>query len=105
MINRKMKSPMNPDSWVMIRPIPLQLYLHVTKREESRTSANQPSQSPTAGSAINRDDSNGSQSSNCDEKCVRQKELLSTCMDSQSNKNKSMGSINYHLQRLSRGRK
>ncbi|KAL6195618.1 hypothetical protein ACLB2K_031236 [Fragaria x ananassa] len=43
--------------------------------------------------------------SNCDEKCVRQKELLSTCMDSQSNKNKSMGSINYHLQRLSRGRK
>ncbi|KAM5583702.1 hypothetical protein ABKV19_003531 [Rosa sericea] len=43
--------------------------------------------------------------SNCDEKCVRQKDLLSTCMDSQSKKNKSMGSINYHLQRLSRGRK
>ncbi|XP_007207392.1 uncharacterized protein LOC18774116 isoform X2 [Prunus persica] len=43
---------------------------------------------------------------NNDDKCARQKELLGTCMDSQSNKNrKSMGSINYHLQRLSRGRK
>ncbi|XP_050138288.1 uncharacterized protein LOC126614685 [Malus sylvestris] len=42
----------------------------------------------------------------CDDKCVKQKELLGTCMEAQSNKNrKSMGSINYHLQRLSRGRK
>ncbi|KAG2673505.1 hypothetical protein I3843_09G089000 [Carya illinoinensis] len=41
-----------------------------------------------------------------DDKCVRQKELLSACMDSQtSNKRKSWGSINYHLQRLNRGRK
>ncbi|KAL6275889.1 hypothetical protein ACE6H2_019490 [Prunus campanulata] len=43
---------------------------------------------------------------NNDDKCARQKELLGTCMDAQRNKNrKSMGSINYHLQRLSRGRK
>ncbi|KAE7998877.1 hypothetical protein FH972_003375 [Carpinus fangiana] len=40
------------------------------------------------------------------EKCVRQKELLSACMDTQtSKKRRSMGSINYHLQRLNRGRK
>ncbi|XP_044467731.1 uncharacterized protein LOC123197471 [Mangifera indica] len=41
-----------------------------------------------------------------DEKCVRQKELLSACMDAQTNKKrKPGGSINYQLQRLSRGRK
>ncbi|XP_015583826.1 uncharacterized protein LOC8278155 isoform X1 [Ricinus communis] len=41
-----------------------------------------------------------------DEKCVRQKEQLSACMEAQtSNKRKSLGSINYHLQRLNRGRK
>ncbi|KAI6671117.1 hypothetical protein NL676_006002 [Syzygium grande] len=41
-----------------------------------------------------------------DEKCVRQKELLSACMDAQSGKNRTAwGSINYHLQRLNRGRK
>ncbi|KAL1328381.1 hypothetical protein HN51_038246 [Arachis hypogaea] len=40
------------------------------------------------------------------EVCARQKELLNTCMESQSKKNrKSWGSINYHLQRLNRGRK
>ncbi|KAM3704086.1 hypothetical protein ACJW31_04G148800 [Castanea mollissima] len=43
---------------------------------------------------------------NSNGKCVRHKELLSACMDSQAtNKRKSWGSINYHLQRLSRGRK
>ncbi|KAG5577795.1 hypothetical protein MTR67_049160 [Solanum verrucosum] len=43
---------------------------------------------------------------NKDEKCGRQKSLLSTCMEAQSGKNrKPWGSINYHLQRLSRGRK
>ncbi|KAL8153774.1 hypothetical protein V2J09_011534 [Rumex salicifolius] len=41
-----------------------------------------------------------------DEKCLRQKELLGTCMDAQADKNKKpFGTINYHLQRLSRGRK
>ncbi|KAH7550034.1 hypothetical protein ACOSP7_024865 [Xanthoceras sorbifolium] len=41
-----------------------------------------------------------------DEKCLRNKELLSTCMDAQTNKKrKSWGSINYQLQRLSKGRK
>ncbi|GER27464.1 replication and maintenance protein, partial [Striga asiatica] len=41
-----------------------------------------------------------------DSKCSRQKSLLSTCMDAQSSgKRKPWGSINYHLQRLSRGRK
>ncbi|KDO84899.1 hypothetical protein CISIN_1g034645mg [Citrus sinensis] len=40
------------------------------------------------------------------EKCARQKELLSACMDAQTNKKrKPWGSINYHLQRLNRGRK
>ncbi|KAA8549252.1 hypothetical protein F0562_000936 [Nyssa sinensis] len=43
---------------------------------------------------------------NSDEKCVRQKELLNTCMDAQTGKSrKPWGSINYHLQRLNRGRK
>ncbi|PIA65410.1 hypothetical protein AQUCO_00100713v1 [Aquilegia coerulea] len=43
---------------------------------------------------------------NSDDRCVRQKELLRTCMDSQSKQSrKPFGSINYHLQRLSRGRK
>ncbi|KAM7255975.1 hypothetical protein ACFE04_011716 [Oxalis oulophora] len=38
-----------------------------------------------------------------DENCARQKELLGTCMDAQTSKNrKSWGSINYQLQRLSR---
>ncbi|XP_050227267.1 uncharacterized protein LOC126676934 [Mercurialis annua] len=40
-----------------------------------------------------------------DEKCVRQKEQLNACMDAQTSKKKSFGSINYHLQRLNRGRK
>ncbi|KAL4179861.1 hypothetical protein AMTRI_Chr13g89330 [Amborella trichopoda] len=41
-----------------------------------------------------------------DDKCVHQKELLSACMDAQSGKRKKpFGSINYHLQRLSRGRR
>ncbi|KAK7393812.1 hypothetical protein VNO78_22376 [Psophocarpus tetragonolobus] len=39
------------------------------------------------------------------EACARQKDLLNACMESQSKKNrKSWGSINYQLQRLSRGR-
>ncbi|CAL5367190.1 unnamed protein product [Camellia sinensis] len=43
---------------------------------------------------------------NSDEKCVRHKELLSACMDAQTNNTrKPWGSINYHLQRLNRGRK
>ncbi|KAF7133069.1 hypothetical protein RHSIM_Rhsim09G0044100 [Rhododendron simsii] len=43
---------------------------------------------------------------NNDEKCVRHKELLSMCMDGQTNKSrKPWGSINFHLQRLNRGRK
>ncbi|KAF8010720.1 hypothetical protein BT93_J1382 [Corymbia citriodora subsp. variegata] len=45
-------------------------------------------------------------SQNNDDKCVRQKELLSACMDAQSGRNRTAwGSINYHLQRLNRGRK
>ncbi|KAI9196056.1 hypothetical protein LWI28_020653 [Acer negundo] len=41
-----------------------------------------------------------------EEKCVRNKELLSTCMDAKTNKKRnSWGSINYQLQRLSKGRK
>ncbi|KAL6971178.1 hypothetical protein U1Q18_030858, partial [Sarracenia purpurea var. burkii] len=40
------------------------------------------------------------------EKCLRQKELLNTCMDAQKNKSrKPWGSINYQLQRLGKGRK
>ncbi|KAH7537322.1 hypothetical protein FEM48_Zijuj03G0080300 [Ziziphus jujuba var. spinosa] len=43
---------------------------------------------------------------NNDDKCVRTKDLLNACMDAQTNKNrKPWGSINYHLQRLTRGRK
>ncbi|XP_038884108.1 uncharacterized protein LOC120075034 [Benincasa hispida] len=43
---------------------------------------------------------------NNDDKCTRQKELLNTCMDAQASRNrKPWGSINYHLQRLNRGRK
>ncbi|KAF4355851.1 hypothetical protein CsatB_028682 [Cannabis sativa] len=42
---------------------------------------------------------------NSDEKCVRNKELLNTCMDAQNNNRKPWGSINYHMQRLSRGKK
>nr|AFK38975.1 unknown [Lotus japonicus] len=38
--------------------------------------------------------------------CAQQKELLNACIDSQSKKKRnSWGSINYQLQRLSRGRK
>ncbi|GAU37577.1 hypothetical protein TSUD_154100 [Trifolium subterraneum] len=38
--------------------------------------------------------------------CAQKKEILNTCIESQSKKNrKSWGSINYQLQRLSRGRK
>ncbi|AEE32149.1 putative ribosomal protein MRP10 [Arabidopsis thaliana] len=41
-----------------------------------------------------------------DDKCEKQKQLLSVCMQGQSDhKNKSWGNINYHLQRLTRGRK
>ncbi|KAM7505832.1 hypothetical protein LguiB_004736 [Lonicera macranthoides] len=41
-----------------------------------------------------------------DEKCVRQKDLLNAWMDAQTGKSrKPWGSINYHLQRLNRGRK
>ncbi|EOA36342.1 hypothetical protein CARUB_v10010688mg, partial [Capsella rubella] len=41
-----------------------------------------------------------------DDKCEKQKQLLSVCMHGQTdNKNKSWGNINYHLQRLTRGRK
>ncbi|XP_057956072.1 uncharacterized protein LOC131149546 [Malania oleifera] len=37
------------------------------------------------------------------EKCVRHKELLGACIDSQAGKNKKPGgTINYHLQRLLR---
>nr|GLL36256.1 uncharacterized protein LOC109150917 [Ipomoea trifida]GMD33112.1 uncharacterized protein LOC109150917 [Ipomoea batatas]GMD34645.1 uncharacterized protein LOC109150917 [Ipomoea batatas] len=43
---------------------------------------------------------------NKDDKCSRQKSLLSTCMEAQSGKNrKSWGSVNFHLQRLNRGKK
>uniref|UniRef100_A0A0A0KD09 IMS import disulfide relay-system CHCH-CHCH-like Cx9C domain-containing protein n=2 Tax=Cucumis sativus TaxID=3659 RepID=A0A0A0KD09_CUCSA len=43
---------------------------------------------------------------NNDEKCTRHKELLNTCMDAQATRSKKpWGSINYHLQRLNRGRK
>ncbi|XP_057536410.1 uncharacterized protein LOC130814312 [Amaranthus tricolor] len=44
---------------------------------------------------------------NDNEKCVRQKQMLSTCMKAQPtmNKKKPWGSINYHLQRLSKGKK
>ncbi|KAM7497989.1 hypothetical protein LguiA_022403 [Lonicera macranthoides] len=43
---------------------------------------------------------------NNDEKCVRQKDLLNACMDAQTGKSrKPWGSINYHLQRLNKGRR
>lgn len=43
---------------------------------------------------------------NKDDRCERQKKLLSDCMDAQAGKNKKpWGSINYQLQRLMRGRK
>ncbi|KAL8482029.1 hypothetical protein ACS0TY_027674 [Phlomoides rotata] len=39
-------------------------------------------------------------------RCTRQKSLLSACMDAQtSDKRKPFGSINYHLQKLSRVKK
>ncbi|ESQ30881.1 hypothetical protein EUTSA_v10011908mg [Eutrema salsugineum] len=40
-----------------------------------------------------------------DDKCEKQKQLLSVCMQGQAEKSKSWGNINYHLQRLTRGRK
>ncbi|CAN4119898.1 unnamed protein product [Withania somnifera] len=40
-----------------------------------------------------------------DEKCGRQKSLLSTCMEASGKNRKPWGSINYHLQRLNRRRK
>ncbi|CAD5195412.1 uncharacterized protein LOC103970438 [Musa acuminata AAA Group] len=40
---------------------------------------------------------------NNDDKCVRQKDMLLTCVDAQKKKPKNATStINYHLQRLSR---
>ncbi|KAK2985016.1 hypothetical protein RJ639_034112 [Escallonia herrerae] len=43
---------------------------------------------------------------NKDDKCERQKAQLNACMDAQTGKSKKpWGSINYHLQRLNRGRK
>ncbi|GAA0150493.1 ribosomal protein [Lithospermum erythrorhizon] len=43
---------------------------------------------------------------NNDQKCEKQKTVLSACMDAQCGNNKqAWGSINYHLQRLNRGRK
>ncbi|KAL1200939.1 hypothetical protein V5N11_000781 [Cardamine amara subsp. amara] len=42
-----------------------------------------------------------------DDKCEKPKQLLSVCMQSQTDQKnkKSWGNINYHLQRLTRGRK
>ncbi|XP_047319990.1 uncharacterized protein LOC124924008 [Impatiens glandulifera] len=41
-----------------------------------------------------------------DEKCARHKDLLTTCMSAQdTNSKNSWGSMNYHLQRLNRGKK
>uniref|UniRef100_A0A0V0GTX3 Putative ovule protein n=1 Tax=Solanum chacoense TaxID=4108 RepID=A0A0V0GTX3_SOLCH len=42
---------------------------------------------------------------NKDDKCSRQKSLLSACMEAQGKNRKPWGSINYHLQRLNRGRR
>eukprot|EP01018_Ginkgo_biloba_P021665 Gb_24510 [translate_table: standard] len=43
---------------------------------------------------------------NNDDKCVKEKQLLSACVDAQSGKKKKpWGTINYHLQRLSKGKK
>lgn len=43
---------------------------------------------------------------NSDEKCTRQRQLLDTCLESQTGKKrKPWGTLNYHLQRLNRGRK
>ncbi|XP_024027113.1 uncharacterized protein LOC21394304 [Morus notabilis] len=42
---------------------------------------------------------------NNDDKCARFKEQLDACMASQTNARKKLGNINYHLARLSRGRK
>ncbi|CAH8389580.1 hypothetical protein Bca4012_065080 [Brassica carinata] len=40
-----------------------------------------------------------------DDNCEKQKNLLSVCMNGHAEKSKSWGNINYHLQRLTRGRK
>ncbi|KAI7740368.1 hypothetical protein M8C21_032073 [Ambrosia artemisiifolia] len=43
---------------------------------------------------------------NNDDKCIRQREQLSACMETQTGKKrKPWGTLNYHLQRLNRGRK
>ncbi|KAG5602979.1 hypothetical protein H5410_034349 [Solanum commersonii] len=42
---------------------------------------------------------------NKDDKCSRQKSLLSVCMEAQGKNRKPWGSVNYHLQRLNRGRR
>ncbi|KAF5798853.1 putative ribosomal protein MRP10 [Helianthus annuus] len=43
---------------------------------------------------------------NVDEKCTRQRQLLASCMETQmGKKRKPWGTLNYHLQRLNRGRK
>ncbi|KAI3916819.1 hypothetical protein MKW92_049824 [Papaver armeniacum] len=43
-------------------------------------------------------------SGNNDDKCIKHKDLLRTCTDTQV-ASKAMGSINYHLHRLSRAKK
>ncbi|XP_076889062.1 uncharacterized protein LOC143539718 [Bidens hawaiensis] len=43
---------------------------------------------------------------NSDDKCIRQRQQLAACMDTQSGKKrKPWATLNYHLQRLNRGRK
>ncbi|KAH0667142.1 hypothetical protein KY285_028348 [Solanum tuberosum] len=42
---------------------------------------------------------------NKDDKCSRQKSLLTACMETQGKNRKPWGSVNYHLQRLNRGRR
>ncbi|KAK1440684.1 hypothetical protein QVD17_06513 [Tagetes erecta] len=43
---------------------------------------------------------------NSDDKCSRQRQLLDACMETQTGKKrKPWGTLNYHLQRLNRGRK
>ncbi|XP_057832662.1 uncharacterized protein LOC131043479 [Cryptomeria japonica] len=44
--------------------------------------------------------------SNDDDKCVKEKNLLMACVDAQCGKKKKpWGTVNYHLQRLSKGRR
>ncbi|XP_071735189.1 uncharacterized protein [Rutidosis leptorrhynchoides] len=43
---------------------------------------------------------------NNDEKCARQRQQLAACLESQTGKKKKpWGTLNYHLQRLNKGRK